>query len=359
MDVSIVSSGHDVADARIHRLAAALVDLDLSVEVLGLGRPSDGPPGVPTSARPRPGFVGRAFYALTVARRARGRVLIALDPDSHLACMAVGRLRRRAVVADVHEDYAALLADRAWAHGLAGKVASVLAGTSSRIARHSDLVIVADDHVPPATAAHRIVLKNLPYLSMLPEGNDPEVPPRALYVGDVRASRGLWSMIAAIEAAPGWHLDIVGPVSPSERDRLDEYALSGAAADRVVVHGRQPPRLAWSHAQRATCGLVLLDDTPAFNAALPSKLYEYAACGLPVIVTDLPRQRAFVESHGLGEVVPPGKESAAAAAAVLRTWQASPDRLQAHRDAAARWGEDAVDWRAQYVRAAEAIRDLR
>lgn len=358
MDVSIVSSGHDVADARIHRLSAALVDLGLSVEVLGLGDAADGPPGVPTAARPRPGFAGRALYAFSVARRARGRVLIALDPDSHLACMAVGRLRRRAVVADIHEDYAALLADRAWAHGLAGRIASALAATSSRIARRSDLVIVADDHVPPATAAHRIVLKNLPYLSMLPEANDPQVPPRALYVGDVRASRGLWTMIGAIEQAPGWHLEIVGPVSPGERDRLADYALDGAAADRVVVHGRQPPRLAWSHARRATCGLVLLDDTPAFQAALPSKLYEYAACGLPVIVTDLPRQRAFVEAHGLGEVVPPGDGSAAATAAVLREWQGSPDRLRAHRDAAVRWGEGAVDWRAQYVRAAEAIRDL-
>ena len=273
--------------------------------------------------------------------------------------MAAARMRGRAVVADVHEDYAALLADRAWAHGLAGRIAAVLAGTSSRIARRSDLVIVADDHVPPATASHRIVLKNLPYLSMLPEENHPQVPPRALYVGDVRASRGLWSMIGAIEQAPGWHLDIVGPVSPGDRDRLADYVLNGAASDRVVVHGRQPPRLAWENARRATCGLVLLDDTPAFQAALPSKLYEYAACGLPVIVTDLPRQRAFVEAHGLGEVVPPGDASAAATAAVLRTWQENPDRLLAHRDAAVRWGEGAVDWRAQYLRAAEAIRDLR
>lgn len=360
MDVSIVSSGHDVADARVHRLSAALTDLDLSVEVLGLGDAADGPPHVPTSARPRPGLMGRALYAFTVARRAQGRVLIALDPDSQIASLALGRLRRRAVVADVHEDYAALLSDRAWAKGLAGRAAGVLARASTWAAARSDLVLVADDHVPPATGKRRLVLKNLPYLSMLPDTDaaTPVGPARALYVGDVRASRGLWHMIEAIERAPEWHLDIVGPVGAEDVALLDEYARTGAAADRVVVHGRQPPRLAWAHAARATCGFVLLDDTPAFRAALPSKLYEYAACGLPVVVSDLPRQRAFVEAHGIGEVVPAGDAAGPSAAAVLRRWQEEPSRLRAHRDAAIRWGDEAVDWRAQYLRAAEAIRDL-
>lgn len=359
MDVSIVSSGHDVADARIHRLSAALVDLDLSVEVLGLGDAADGPPGLPTSARPRPGMVGRALYALTVARRARGRVVVALDPDSQITSLVVGRLRRRAVVADVHEDYAALLSDRAWAHGLVGRVAGVLARASSWAARRSDLVIVADDHVPPTTAKRRLVLKNLPYLAMLPEVNTPSTPPRALYVGDVRPSRGLWRMVEAIELAPGWHLDIVGPVGATDLALLDEYSRTGSAADRIVVHGRQPPRLAWAHARGATCGFVLLDDTLAFRDALPSKLYEYAACGLPVIVTDLPRQRAFVETHGIGQVVPAGETAGTSAAQVLRRWQEEPGLLGAHREAATRWGQEAVDWRTQYVRAAEAIRDLK
>ncbi len=46
IDVSIVTSGHDVADARLHREVAALVARGLHVEVLGLGDEADGPPGV-------------------------------------------------------------------------------------------------------------------------------------------------------------------------------------------------------------------------------------------------------------------------------------------------------------------------
>jgi len=37
-------------------------------------------------------------------------------------------------------------------------------------------------------------------------------------VGDVRASRGLHTMVEAVLAAPPWRLDIVGPVAPGDDD---------------------------------------------------------------------------------------------------------------------------------------------
>ncbi|MGR6997932.1 hypothetical protein ACU686_07245 [Yinghuangia aomiensis] len=50
VDISIVSSAHDVADARLHRTAAALLRAGMTVEVIGLG---DAPaaPRAPGSSR--------------------------------------------------------------------------------------------------------------------------------------------------------------------------------------------------------------------------------------------------------------------------------------------------------------------
>ena len=48
-DVSLVTSGHDVADARLHRLVAALTDSGLTVEVIGLGDPAAAPAWSPTT----------------------------------------------------------------------------------------------------------------------------------------------------------------------------------------------------------------------------------------------------------------------------------------------------------------------
>jgi glycosyltransferase involved in cell wall biosynthesis len=339
VDVSIVTSGHDVADARLHRIAAALLRRGLSVEVLGLGDAADGPVGTSVRTTSRGGLGRRPLTAVRYAAAAQGRVVLALDPDSLLAARGAALVRRRPVVADVHEDYAALLHDRRWAHGVVGLLAAALVAVATRAARTSALTVVADDHVPPLVAANRLVVRNLPDLRMLPEPSPTGPTPRALYIGDVRGSRGLWSMLDAVEAAQGWELDIVGPLSASDTALVGERLANGLGS-RVRLHGRRPPQEAWTLAQGAWCGLVLLEDTPAFRDALPSKLYEYLGCGLPVVVSDLPRQAQLVRDAGVGAVVSAGPQAGARTGQVLAGWSASPDVLAPLRDAARRWSQE-------------------
>jgi glycosyltransferase involved in cell wall biosynthesis len=165
-------------------------------------------------------------------------------------------------------------------------------------------------------------------------------------------------MVAAVESAPDWSLDIVGPVSATDRDRLERYRAEGPARDRLRLHGRMPPRSAWELARGAWCGLVLLEDTAAFRAAMPSKLYEYAACGLPVVVSDLPRQREFVQTHELGVVVPAGPQGGLEAGRALTDLLENPSTAQAMRSNAARWRSGAQEWRAAYEQAAAEVRSL-
>jgi len=325
VDLSVVTSGHDVADARLHREVAALQRAGLSVEVLALGDPRGGPPGVPVRTWPRRGGVVRALRALRLPWIASGSVLIALDPDSALGAVVrrdLGRLLGRPgvrVVADVHEDYELLLRDRAWASGPARLAGVAVARLGIWAARRADQAVVADDHLLPGLRP--VVLANLPDAAMLPGPTDPGPEPRALYVGDLRRSRGLFAMLDAVAAA-GWQLDLVGAVSPGDRAALDaRLAADPDLAARVRLHGRMPPREAWALARGAWTGLLLLDQTPAFRGAMPSKLHEYLACGLPVVATPLPRVAALLEETGAGVVV----DDAAAAAAVLRAWAADPE----------------------------------
>ncbi len=340
VDLSLLTSGHDVADARLHREVAAALSRGLRVEVLALGQIQDAPGGARTRTWKRPrGFARRLLHALTLPWHANGRVLLVLDPDLVVPALLKARLTGRRLVVDVHEDYAKLLRDRPWAAHLLGRIAQAGVGLAVRATGWADLVVVADEHVPPISVTpgrdgreRRLVVPNLPTAEHLPVSVDAATQPRVVYVGDVRASRGVHTMLQALEGSPGWQLDITGPVAPADQIRIAAWQATSPAADRVRWHGRRPPREAWQPVADAWAGLCLLDDTPAFREALPSKLYEYLCAGLPVIVTPRPRMIDLVERSGAGVVV----ADAAEAAAVLRRWMLDPGeaihlRLQARR----------------------------
>jgi glycosyltransferase involved in cell wall biosynthesis len=280
--------------------------------------------------------------ALVSPWRARGRVVVVLDPDA-IPSAWLRRLTGHRLVVDVHEDYAAVLDDRAWAHGAAGAIARAGTTLSTSLARRADLTVVADEHVPPALARHRLVLRNLPYGGYVPPPSEPDRSPRALHVGDLRRSRGLFDMVDAVAGAPGWTLDLVGPVAPADAEVLEARLREPDVAGRVRLHGRRPPAEAWALARGAWVGLSLLQDTPAFRDGVPTKLYEFLAAGLPVVASPLPRQAALVESAGAGVVV----ADSAAAARALTAYSEDPALLEAHRVAArAGAGDDTVAYTA-------------
>jgi glycosyltransferase involved in cell wall biosynthesis len=161
-------------------------------------------------------------------------------------------------------------------------------------------------------------------------------------------------MLAALEQAPDWTLDVVGPVESSDAVLLTGWQEDSPAANRVRFHGRRPPRAAWALAGGAWAGLVLLDDTPAFRAAVPSKLYEYLAAGVPVIATPLPRVEKVITESGAGVIV----SDAAEAAGVLRTWSEDPTLVSALQREARAWARQNVPGAPPYDEFAARVRAL-
>lgn len=328
-DVSVVTSGHDVSDARMHRAVRALLRQGLTVEVLGTGVAEEGPRGATTRAVPGRSRSRRALRALTWPWRARGRVIVTIDPDTVVSAWLRRRLStRHRWVADVHEDYRRVAFDRDWVLPVLRPAIVTMVQVSTSLVARADLTVTADDHVPPGPerARSRLVVRNEPDLSMLPTAvGDADGELRALYVGDLRRSRGLVTMVEAVALARDWHLDLVGPMSKADAAWLAERVSAPDLAGRVVWHGRQPPEQAWCHATAAQVGLCLLQDTPAFRAAVPSKVYEYLACGLALVATPLPRVAALIESTGAGVLA----DDAEAVAGQLNRWAADRPALAA------------------------------
>lgn len=305
------------------------------MEVIGLGDPAGAPAGVASvSTHPRSGLPRRLLDALVLPWRARGRVLFVIAPEVVPMAFLAARARRRRLVVDVYEDYAKLAHDRPFS-APARTAAVALVRVATALSARADVTSVADDHVPPVRARRRHVVRNLPDASHLPAPSEPDPAPRAVYIGDVRRSRGLRTMLAAIGDAPEWALDIVGPVAPADEAWVEEWRASSPAADRVSMHGRLPPADAWRVARGAWAGLSLLDDTPAFRDAVPSKVYEYAMAGLPVVATPLPRVVEMIRDLSFGVIV----RDAAETAALLRSWADDPAALTPYREAAAGWAQ--------------------
>jgi glycosyltransferase involved in cell wall biosynthesis len=349
-DVGIITTGHDVADARLHKITAALQHRDLSVELWGLGEASGGPAGAVVHAGPRGNLVQRLARTAVLPWRTKAKVVMTVDPDMIPITRLVTTLRRRKMVADVHEDYRRLLADRAWAKGPAGLPARLIVRASSKLAAGADLTVVADSYLPPHVAKQRLVVQNFPYVSFLAPAM-PSGSPRAVYVGDLRESRGLFDMVETVAAAPEWSLDLIGPVAPSDRDRLEARIEQGDLTGRVRLHGRQPPADSWRITQGAWAGLAMLQPTPAFIEAMPSKIYEYLASGFPVLSTRLPRQTKVIEESGGGVLV----DSVAEASETLRRWAADPGELEKLRDHALQWAADHLAGSTPYDELADAV----
>jgi glycosyltransferase involved in cell wall biosynthesis len=146
-----------------------------------------------------------------------------------------------------------------------------------------------------------------------------------VFVGGLVAWHGIGTMLAALKE-PDWPADlrlvIVG-------DGIERGKVEGALADpRLVWLGRQPYDAVPAILRGALASLCVIEnqDDRSASGVAPLKLFEAMACGVPVIVSDLPFQADLIRSANAGLVVPPATAPAIASAA--RTLAEAPDKAR-------------------------------
>jgi len=355
MQISLVSSADEVSDARLHRLCNALIRDGKSVEVIALGKASDAPAGVKfKKAVGGKKFTWRIIRDLTIPFQTKGGLVIVVAPDLLATTWLIAKLRRQKLVADVHEDYLQLLKDRSWAKGVIGFLAGLIARAASQIAKRAALTTVADVHVPPNNAKNRLVVRNLPDASLITLSGELSSTPTAIYIGDIRSSRGLKKILETAEIATNWKFELIGSVAAADKENLENWQRTSAAASRVNFHGKLAPKQSWQYAKGAWVGLSLLDATPAFIDAVPSKLYEYLTSGLAVISTDLPRSAKVISESNAGVIANTPSEIANA----LIKFEGNKDLINQLRSNGANWAKNNLDSPAEYHRFTAAISNL-
>ena len=119
--------------------------------------------------------------------------------------------------------------------------------------------------------------------------------------GTQRENRGLDKLCHALAELPNFHLVALGQRHERDDAWLMNHAREAGVEDRVVlllpVDAREVvPTIA--DADLSIC--VIQDAGTSYRYALPNKLFEAAFARLPIVVSNLPEMRRFVEAFGIG-----------------------------------------------------------
>lgn len=166
-----------------------------------------------------------------------------------------------------------------------------------------------------------VVLPNYPQLSMFRDARPAPVASRRLgrshnliYVGGLSRARGIADVICALDLLKGRFPDIklvlVGWFAPPRYEEDIRALVRERGLERNVdLLGRVPYERVPGLLRLGDLGIFLPQcGNEAYAKAEPIKYFEYAAAGLPVVMSDLPASRKLIERNGNGFLVNPGDE---------------------------------------------------
>jgi glycosyltransferase involved in cell wall biosynthesis len=134
------------------------------------------------------------------------------------------------------------------------------------------------------------------------------------YYGGISEARGIREMLVAMELLPrklGIKLELAGWFYV--KALLNELTTT-PQWQHVKWHGELNRKDLTPLLGRSIAGLVILHPEKTFIASQPTKLFEYMAAGIPVIASDFPLWRGFVQETDCGILVDPLDPQALAAA---------------------------------------------
>jgi glycosyltransferase involved in cell wall biosynthesis len=210
------------------------------------------------------------------------------------------------VIYDVHEDVPRQILGKAWIPAIIRKPFSFLferfenyfASKFTAIVTVTDFIAARFEKINPRV----VKVKNYPILSMLPEPNDWSTKKNQLcYIGDITRVRGIVEMVKPLE---GLDVKLALGGKFSQQGLRDEVAQL-AGWSNVTEYGFVDRQQAKQMLAESKIGLVLLHPIENYQDALPVKLFEFMAAGIPVIATNLRLQKQIVESAQCGMVVNP------------------------------------------------------
>lgn len=342
--IAVISTVHETYDTRI--FYKQIPSLREHYDVLYLSPMSGAPEEDFIRALPKSrSKMGRLATHLSLLQNlvnVRADLYLLHDPELLPLGVLLSLLGKR-VVWDMHED---TYNDIKTKHYLSPALRVIAGGTyrlvQSLAARLLSGFILAEDAYGRSLPASlkTCVVHNYPLLNRLsPFGDLAKNPESLVYIGSISRNRGIFQLLDVVNTLrprlPGVRLLLIGPFADPELEReVRSYVLDLGIQDNVDIRG--PIRNVDAYPLVAQCmiGVALLLPEPNFTSSLPTKMFEYMALGLPVVVSAFPLWEEIVHTHHVGASIDP-TDTEGVADLVLH-WLTNPDYYRELSDNARR-----------------------
>lgn len=229
----------------------------------------------------------------------------------------------RKVIFDMHENVPKQIANKPWLSSFSKKVLTTVYTCLERLTLNKFHVVYAESSYQKDYPW----LKNTSVILNLPDvGSIASIPDQGKfvnftvgYIGGCSAERGVLRVASAIKQIRENNVDMdylcIGPQTQNVED--NKLFQAGIKEGWIDAPGRMDATAGWPLIKKCSVGMAVLEPIPNYLESWPTKMFEYLAMGLPVIVSDFPMYKDFVENYDCGICVNPYRQDQIAEAIMM------------------------------------------
>jgi glycosyltransferase involved in cell wall biosynthesis len=230
------------------------------------------------------------------------------DPDFLPFALKLQKKTGAKLVYDSHEDVPRQLLDKHYLPKWLSKMASgFVESYEDSVVRKLNAVVTADDKVTVRFSRINdkvVCVKNYADLESLPA----PIPfgkkkNQICHIGSLTKVRGVVELVEAMDKVD-CELHLAGTFSPLE---LQDEVSQLPGWKKVVYHGFANREKVTEILDDSLVGTVTLHPIDKYLDALPVKMFEYMAAGIPAITSTVPLWKGIVEDASCGVAVDPKK----------------------------------------------------
>jgi len=230
------------------------------------------------------------------------------EPSSLFVSAILKVLKRKRLIYDAHEYYPSLIAENSLFPDFVRPLVRFLADIEERILiRFADVVITVDEILALKYRKHHnnvYIISNYPRLELFKPDDLNSENGGIIYVGGLSRDRGIYQMIEVANKT-NVKLICVGNFTDELNKKEITDFLEENPSKNVVFAGHLSHSKVVEYINMSRLGLILHQPIPRYIHAVSIKLFEYMACGKPVVASNFPEIARVIKEADCGILVDP------------------------------------------------------